>query len=181
MYLSALTIYRIAHRLAGWHVPLLPNVLDGLLVLLFNSTIRHTAEIGKSTVIAHRGMSVGIHAHAKIGERVFIGIHAVIGGRAQDVGPPVIEDDVFIGINAVVLCSRVGKGAIIGAGAIVLEDVPPGAVVAGNPAKVIKTTDKPWWDRKTKDPREVAAEDTVAEGSGNGDAEAARRTEESAV
>jgi serine O-acetyltransferase len=163
MYLSALTIYRVAHRLYKWHVPLLPNLLDGLMVLLFNSTIRHTAEIGKTTVIAHRGMSVGIHAHAKVGERVFIGIHAVVGGRAQDVGPPVIEDDVFIGINAVVLCSKVGKGAIIGAGAIVLEDVPAGAVVAGNPAKVIKTTDKPWWARETQDPRHIAAEDVAAE------------------
>jgi serine O-acetyltransferase len=181
MYLSALTIYRIAHRLHKWHVPLVPNMLDGLLVLLFNSTIRHTAEIGKTTAIAHRGMSVGIHAHAKIGERVFIGIHAVVGGRAQDVGPPVIEDDVFIGINAVVLCGRVGKGAIIGAGAIVLEDVPPGAVVAGNPAKVIKTTDTPWWSRDTKDPRQIAAEDAAVGASGDGAAEAAGRAEEPAV
>ena len=50
-----------------------------------------------------------------------------------------IEDDVLIGANAVILEGvRVGKGAIVAAGAIVTKDVPAGAVVAGTPAKVIK-------------------------------------------
>ena len=151
-YLNVITIQRLAHRLYRWHVPLLPHLLDLVLLFGFNSTMWHTAEIGKGTFCAHRGLSVAIHRHAKIGERVFIGIHAVIGGRAQDVGPPVVEDDVFIGTNAVVLCGRVGRGAIIGSGAVVLEDVPPGGVVVGNPAKLIKTLDEVWWQRK---PRKV--------------------------
>ncbi|MBU5909010.1 hypothetical protein JVW25_20240, partial [Vibrio cholerae O1] len=51
----------------------------------------------------------------------------------------IIEDDVLIGANAVILEGvRVGKGAIVAAGAIVTQDVPAGAVVAGTPAKVIK-------------------------------------------
>ena len=55
--------------------------------------------------------------------------------------PVVIEDDVLIGANAVVLEGvRVGKGAVVAAGAVVIEDVPAGAVVAGVPAKVIKQT-----------------------------------------
>ncbi len=53
--------------------------------------------------------------------------------------PVIIEDDVLIGANAVILEGvRVGKGAIVAAGAIVTQDVPAGAVVAGTPAKVIK-------------------------------------------
>ncbi|MGL5624191.1 CatB-related O-acetyltransferase, partial [Cetobacterium sp.] len=54
-------------------------------------------------------------------------------------GPIIIKDDVWIGNNVLVLSGiTVGQGAIIGAGSVVTKDVPPYAVVAGNPAKVIK-------------------------------------------
>ena len=53
--------------------------------------------------------------------------------------PVIIEDNVLIGANAVVLEGvRVGEGAVVAAGAVCVEDVPAGAVVAGVPAKVIK-------------------------------------------
>jgi acetyltransferase-like isoleucine patch superfamily enzyme len=49
----------------------------------------------------------------------------------------VVEDEVAIGSNATILCGlRIGRGALIGAGAVVTKDVPPGAVVTGNPAIV---------------------------------------------
>jgi acetyltransferase-like isoleucine patch superfamily enzyme len=51
--------------------------------------------------------------------------------------PVVIEDDVWIGIGAIILKGvRVGRGARIGAGAVVTSDVPPSAMVIGNPARV---------------------------------------------
>lgn len=58
----------------------------------------------------------------------------------SEVHPLYICDDVWIGQNVMILpgCRRVGKGAIIAAGAIVTKDVPDYAIVGGNPAKVIK-------------------------------------------
>ena len=54
--------------------------------------------------------------------------------------PAVIEDDVWIGANVTVLPGRrIGTGSIVAAGSVVSSDVPPGAVVAGNPCRVIKT------------------------------------------
>ena len=50
----------------------------------------------------------------------------------------VIEEDVWIGANVSILCKNIGRGAIIAAGSVVKKDVPPYAVVAGVPAKVIK-------------------------------------------
>ena len=54
--------------------------------------------------------------------------------------PVVIEDDVWIGIGAIVLKGvHIGKGARIGAGAVVTKDVPTGATVVGNPARLIES------------------------------------------
>ena len=54
--------------------------------------------------------------------------------------PIVIEDKVWIGINSTILPGvKIGYGAIIGAGSVVTKDVPAMAVVAGNPARIIKT------------------------------------------
>jgi acetyltransferase-like isoleucine patch superfamily enzyme len=53
--------------------------------------------------------------------------------------PMVIEDDAFIGINAIILgIKRIGKGAIIGAGSVVTHDVPDFEIWAGNPARKIR-------------------------------------------
>ncbi len=53
-------------------------------------------------------------------------------------GAPILGDDVIVFPNAVVVGAiEVGAGAIIGAGAVVVRDVPPGAIVAGNPAKIV--------------------------------------------
>ncbi len=57
--------------------------------------------------------------------------------------PVIVEDDVLIGANAVVIEGvRIGRGAVVAAGSIVIHDVPENAVVAGVPAKVIKIKDK---------------------------------------
>ncbi|WP_235508741.1 DapH/DapD/GlmU-related protein [Terrabacter sp. Root85] len=50
-----------------------------------------------------------------------------------------IEEDVFLGARVIVLPGvTIGRGAAVGAGSVVARDVPPGAVVVGNPAKLVK-------------------------------------------
>lgn len=92
-----------------------------------------------------------------IGDRVLIGADAAIYDsdfhpldpvkRSQfdleSIGkaPVVIESDVWIGARAIVLKGvTVGRGSVVGAGAIVTADVPPGSIVAGIPAKVVGHT-----------------------------------------
>jgi len=59
-------------------------------------------------------------------------------------GPLIIEDYVWIGSNAIIMPGvTVGEGAVVGAGAVVTKDVTPYTVVAGVPAKVIKTISRP--------------------------------------
>jgi acetyltransferase-like isoleucine patch superfamily enzyme len=89
--------------------------------------------------------------------------------------PQVIEDDVWIGHNAIILpgCRRIGRGSIIGAGAIVTRNVPRYTVVAGNPAKPIRERFDPslqealetsgWWKMDLSQLRDlVRADRTLA-------------------
>ncbi len=121
--------------------------------------IREQVEIGRGAVVM---MGAIINIGAVVGEGTMIDMGAVLGGRATvgahcHVGagavlagviepasatPVVVEDDVLIGANAVVIEGvRVGRGAVVAAGAVCVEDVPAGAVVAGCPARVIKMKD----------------------------------------
>ena len=89
-------------------------------------------------------MAAVLGGRAIVGKNCHIGAGTVLAGVVEPASavPVVIEDDVVIGANAVVLegC-RVGKGAVVAAGAVVVSDVAPGAVVAGVPAKVLKAKD----------------------------------------
>jgi acetyltransferase-like isoleucine patch superfamily enzyme len=63
-----------------------------------------------------------------------------IHGQGIEFGPIVIEDDVWIGGRANIMAGvTIGKGSVIGAGAVVTRDIPPYSVAVGVPAKVIKT------------------------------------------
>lgn len=88
-----------------------------------------------------------------IGNRVLVGsgamiidtdAHGLAHNRREEEsaiqsGPIRIEDDVFIGARAIVLKNvTIGRGAVIGAGAVVAKDVPPGSVVVGNPARIVR-------------------------------------------
>ena len=66
--------------------------------------------------------------------------------RPEDDPGVVIEDDVWVGTRAIILAGvRVGRGSIVGAGAVVTHSVPPYAIVAGNPARVLRYR----WDLDT--------------------------------
>lgn len=83
--------------------------------------------------------------------------------------PQIIEDDVWLGDNCIITpgCHRVGRGAVIGAGAVVMSDVPPYAVMAGAPARFIRfrfpqeTIDaleaSQWWILDSRDLRTALA------------------------
>lgn len=92
--------------------------------------------------------------HIKIGNHVMVGANCTImdtdfhpidpdlrrqSPMAVDPSPVIIEDDVFIGMNSIVLKgSHIGKGSVIGAGSVVIGKIPPGVIAAGNPARVIR-------------------------------------------
>ncbi len=80
-----------------------------------------------------------------VGERCHIGAGAVLagGGEPASATPVVVEDGVLVGANAVVIEGvHIGRNAVVAAGAVVIEDVPENAVVAGSPARIVKMKDE---------------------------------------
>jgi tetrahydrodipicolinate N-acetyltransferase len=110
-------------------------------IVMMGAVVNIGAVIGAGTMI---DMNAVVGARALVGANCHIGAGCVLAGVLEppSATPVVIEDDVLIGANAVVLegC-RVGRGSVVAAGAVVIEDVPPNVVVAGQPARFIKDVD----------------------------------------
>ncbi len=111
------------------------------------SMIRIGDDVGAS------GCTISAMVSVVIGDRVLLGSGCLITdsdahpvepsvrarGGAPIGRPVVIEDDVFIGARAIILKGvRIGRNSVVGAGAVVTKDVPANAVVAGNPARVVR-------------------------------------------
>jgi 2,3,4,5-tetrahydropyridine-2,6-dicarboxylate N-acetyltransferase len=106
---------------------------------MMGAIINIGAVIGDGTMI---DMGAVLGGRATVGKHCHIGAGAVLAGVIEppSATPVVVEDNVLIGANAVVLEGvRIGKGAVVAAGAVVIDDVPENAVVAGVPAAVIKS------------------------------------------
>ena len=110
-------------------------------VIMMGAVLNIGAVIGTRTMI---DMNVVVGGRAIVGNNCHIGAGTVLAGVIEppSADPVIIEDDVLLGANVVVLEGvKVGKGAVVAAGSIVVKNVDPLTVVAGVPAKVLKKVD----------------------------------------
>ena len=133
---QALQAYRIAHVFWKSNRFFLAEMLQSLISQKFAVDIHPAAKIGRGILLDH-ATNLVIGETARIGNDVAI-LHGVtLGGTGKDSGNrhPKVSDGVMIGAHAQLLGNiHIGKGAKIGAGAVVLNDVPPHVTVAGVPA-----------------------------------------------
>ena len=137
--IHALIAYRIAHFLYLKKRFFLARLISQLSRFFTGIEIHPGAKIGKGLFIDH-GMGVVIGETAEIGDNVTLYHGVTLGGTGKDTGKrhPTIEDNVLIGTGAKVLGPiTVGKGAKIGANAVVVKNVPAKATAVGSQAKNI--------------------------------------------
>ena len=136
----ALAAHRVAHKLheGGHHFA--ARAISQTARFFTGIEIHPAAQIGKGLVIDH-GMGVVIGETAEVHKGTVIYQGVTLGGTGKERGKrhPTIMENVTISAGAKVLGGfTVGKGAKIGAGAVILKEVPPYATVVGVPGRVVR-------------------------------------------
>jgi serine O-acetyltransferase len=139
-----------SHRLGVWRMTVRPKILRAPLSILYRWMFRrcrnrygielpYSATLGRRVVIEHQGAIV-VHGGCEIGDDSIIRQGVTLGNKTLDrpFDAPRLGKNVNIGAGAKVLGAvTIGDGASVGANAVVLKDVPAGAIAVGVPAKVI--------------------------------------------
>ena len=140
----AIAVYRFGRRIdrrsGRWQARcLLPFYWLGfrLVETLTGISLPKSAEIGPGLKIWHFG-NVFVHPEAVLGANCTLRQGVTIGNRHEGGPVPRLDDDVELGAYAQLLGGiRVGRGAKVGAMAVLLCDVPDGGVAVGNPARIL--------------------------------------------
>lgn len=129
------------------------------------TTIRERARVGDGVSIGQhcyidQGVTIGnrckiqnsvnIYYGVTVGDEVFVGPSVTFTNdlHPRAVGPwevtaTTVESSVSIGAGATIVCGvRIGEGAVVGAGSVVISDVPPYTLVVGNPARIVRVLDE---------------------------------------
>ncbi|MDV3253677.1 serine O-acetyltransferase [Devosia sp. BK] len=143
----ALFVYRLSHPRTKVRTPfirvpyyIINRLMQKFIEISCGICLPETSVVGRRLNIEHFG-SIIVHGRAVIGDDVILRQGVTIGNRSQGYPEeaPVIGNRVVIGAGAKVLGNVcVGDGAVIGANAVVVKDVPPGALAVGVPARIIE-------------------------------------------
>ncbi|MEB3884237.1 serine O-acetyltransferase [Lyngbya sp. CCY1209] len=140
--LHALAMHRISHWLYCRQIPVLPRFLSHIGRFLTGIEIHPGATIGQGVFIDH-GMGVVIGETAIVGDYCLIYQNATLGGTGKETGKrhPTLSNNVVVGAGAKILGNiAIGSRVRIGAGSIVLQDVPDDCTVVGVPGRIICRT-----------------------------------------
>ena len=135
----ALLLYRFAHRLWVSQIPVIPRMISTFARFLTGIDIHPGATIGRRFFIDH-GMGVVIGETAEIGDDVLLYQGVTLGGTSSkpEKRHPTLERGVVVGAGAKVLGNiTLGHYSKIGAGSVVVNDVPEHSTVVGVPGRIV--------------------------------------------
>lgn len=137
--LHAIWLHRISHYLYKRHWVLVPRIISNFARFLTGIEIHPGAVIGEGLFIDH-GTGIVIGETAELGKNVTLYQGVTLGGTGKEKGKrhPTIGDNVVVASGAKVLGSfKVGANSKIGAGSVVLKEVPPNSTVVGIPGRIV--------------------------------------------
>ncbi|SHJ76620.1 serine O-acetyltransferase [Propionispora hippei] len=137
--LHAIWLHRISHYLFKKGLVLLPRLISNFARFLTGIEIHPGATIGEGLFIDH-GTGVVIGETAELGNNVTLYQGVTLGGTGKEKGKrhPTVGNNVVVATGAKVLGSfKVGDNSKIGAGSVVLREVPPNSTVVGIPGKIV--------------------------------------------
>lgn len=137
--LHALILHRIAHKLRYWGIPVIPRMISYVSRIITGIEIHPGARIGRKFFIDH-GMGVVIGETTYIGDNVLIYQGVTLGGTGKEHGKrhPTLGDNVIVGAGAKILGNlKIGANSRIGAGSVVVDNVPENSTVVGIPGRVV--------------------------------------------
>ena len=136
----AVLAYRIANKLRKYNIPFIPRLISQFARFITGIEIHPGATIGKRFFIDH-GEGVVIGETSVIGDDVLMYQQVTLGGTGKDSGKrhPTIGNNVILGAGAKVLGNiNIGDFVRIGAGSVVIEDVPQHSTVVGIPGRIVQ-------------------------------------------
>lgn len=138
--LHAIINHRIAHFLWKLKIPVLPRMISAFSRFLTGIEIHPGARIGQRFFIDH-GMGVVIGETTIIGDNVLIYQGVTLGGTGKEKGKrhPTLGDDIVVGTGAKILGNiTIGNNVKIGAGSVVIINVPDNSTAVGVPARIVR-------------------------------------------
>lgn len=137
--LHALLIHRISHKLWVWKIPVIPRIISTFARFLTGIDIHPGAQIGRRFFIDH-GMGVVIGETTEIGDDVLVYQGVTLGGTSSKAEKrhPTLGNGVVVGAGAKVLGNiLLGDYSKIGAGSVVVDNVPEHSTVVGIPGRIV--------------------------------------------
>ncbi len=137
--LHALIAHRIAHKLRYWKIPVIPRLISQMMRFFTGIEIHPGATLGHRVFIDH-GMGIVIGETTIVGNDVLIYQGVTLGGTTMNHGKrhPTIGNNVILGAGAKVLGDiEIGENSRVGAGSVVIDNVPADCTVVGIPGRVV--------------------------------------------
>ncbi|MGF1621360.1 MAG: serine O-acetyltransferase [Rhodomicrobiaceae bacterium] len=131
------------HKVSRWfhqkRFGTVSRIIDGIIRVLYAARIPASAKIDPTAHFSHNGLTVVITKEAEIGPGCMIGIQVLLGSRWPEKGGPILERNVLVHSGAKIIGPvRIGEGSVIGANAVVLNDIAANSLAVGVPARIKK-------------------------------------------